>query len=500
MQTFAVTTDTRRAFTRRASRALRLAHRWLGIAGALFFVMWFCSGLVMTQVGFPSLDDAERLHGLSLLEPDAVMTPPDEAMRVAGLHAFPRRMWLETLVHDDGRALPVWRMVTAEGVCHAVCAISGTRLAPVSAAHAEVIARVFSGVPSARSIDTVERDQWTVGAALDRQRPFHRIAVGDAAGTELYVSARSGEVVRDTSRRERTWNWLGAVPHWFYFTALREQSAVWRQALLWVSGLGCLSALSGLTLGLLHLRGRAPALPLRGWMKMHYVAGLAGGAFVLAWIASGWLSMSPGDWLRNTPPGKAAMARYAGSVAPAFPWPDDSRALTSLVGDARWKEAHLYWLDGHPRMTLVAADGHRQAFDMPGLGQPDVTEQHAETVAHALLPDARITAIERLAREDAYWYGRRDARELPVWRVKLEDDAATWLHIDALDGRLLGTLDREARLRRWLFNAPHSFELPALADAAALRHTLMWALALPGLAVAASAVVIGWRRLRARPR
>jgi hypothetical protein len=79
--------------------------------------------------------------------------------------------------------------------------------------------------------------------------------------------------------------------------------------------------------------------------------------------------------------------------------------------------------------------------------------------------------------------------------VELADAAETWLHFDARDGRLLGSLDRSARARRWLFNAPHSLELPAFADSPLLRNVLLWSLALPGLAVSISALVIGWRRL-----
>lgn len=487
------------ALARRLPGALASVHRWLGIAGCLLFVMWFGSGLVMSVVGFPALSDAERLQGLGALDAAQIRVSPTAALQAAGVHSFPRRLWLEALPREDGSSEPVWRMTMADGGRHAISARSGARVTAIDVARAEAIARAFSGQPGARHVGIVERDQWTVLATLDRQRPFHRIALDDEAGTELYVSARSGEVVRDSTQRERFWNWLGAVPHWFYFTPLREQSVLWRQTLLWVSGICCISALSGLLLGVLRLRRRAPLSPFSGWMKLHHLAGLGGGLFVLAWMVSGWLSMSPGDWLRNTPPGNAAMARYTGSVAAAFPWPHDAQALVPLFAEADWKDVQLYWVRGQARMTLTAGNGFRRSVDMPDLGHPDVTEHHAEAVSRALIPDARLAAIERLIHEDAWWYARRDAKELPVWRVKLEDDAETWVHIDALDGRMLGTLDRDARLRRWLFNAPHSFELPALAGRPALRYALLWLAALAGLTLSVSAVVIAARRLT-RPR
>lgn len=94
-------------------------------------------------------------------------------------------------------------MTMADGGRHAISARSGARVTAIDVARAEAIARAFSGQPGARHVGIVERDQWTVLATLDRQRPFHRIALDDEAGTELYVSARSGEVVRDSTQRER---------------------------------------------------------------------------------------------------------------------------------------------------------------------------------------------------------------------------------------------------------------------------------------------------------
>ncbi len=481
-----------------ALHALRLLHRWLGIAGAAFFVMWFGSGLVMTQIGFPSLSEAEHLRGLAPLALAEVVTTPDAALHSAGLNAFPRRMWLESLVREDGVARPVWRIVAGDGSHHTICAVTGARLDAVTPAQATRIAQAFAREPQARWTGTLERDQWTVPAALERQRPFHHIDIGDAAGTELYVSARTGEVVRDTRRRERIWNWFGAVPHWFYFQALREQSAIWRQSLLWVSGLCCLSALSGLMLGIIRLRLLRPGriTPFRGWMKLHHVAGLTGGLFIVTWIVSGWLSMSPAGWLRNTPPDAAAMARLAAPPDNPFPWPVERAALRECLGDTQWKEAQIYWLAGQARMTVVGAhEGEHQTFDLPSLRPASVSRQDVEAAARALFPDATPAAVTLLTREDRYWYSRRDTRELPVWRVELADAAETWLHFDARDGRLLGSLDRSARARRWLFNAPHSLELPAFADSPLLRDALLWALALPGFAVSISALVIGWRRL-----
>lgn len=59
-------------------------------------------------------------------------------------------------------------------------------------------------------------DVWTHSRGLDADRPLHLVELGDADKTWLYLSGRTGEVVRHASLQERYWNWLGAWLHWLY--------------------------------------------------------------------------------------------------------------------------------------------------------------------------------------------------------------------------------------------------------------------------------------------
>lgn len=43
-------------------------HKWLGVVLALFFLMWFASGVVLYYVPFPNLTQTERLAGLAPLQ------------------------------------------------------------------------------------------------------------------------------------------------------------------------------------------------------------------------------------------------------------------------------------------------------------------------------------------------------------------------------------------------------------------------------------------------
>src|SRR5436190_984531 len=78
------------------------------------------------------------------------------------------------------------------------------------------------GATQATFAELAAYDQWTVSNGLDPHRPLYRIALNDGARTELYVSSVTGEVVRDTTRSERAWNYAGSVLHWIYPTVLRR--------------------------------------------------------------------------------------------------------------------------------------------------------------------------------------------------------------------------------------------------------------------------------------
>ena len=111
--------------------------------------------------------------------------------------------------------------------------------------------------------ETIERpDQWTLGQS--RQMPLHKFNIDDPLGTEVYVSARLGEVTMMTTRRSRTLAWLGTIPHWFYFAALRDNQPLWYQIVVWTSGLGCVLALLGLILGVTQYRWSRPRTSING--------------------------------------------------------------------------------------------------------------------------------------------------------------------------------------------------------------------------------------------
>ena len=481
-----------RTLLKRGKRWLYLGHRWLGIVTCLLFVTWFVSGLVMMYVGFPSLTETERRGGLPRLAWDQVAATPSEALQVAGQSRFPRDLRLMMLDQE-----PVYRIVGWDGGQVTVSATDRRLITGIDVAQALTVSRHDRRAVRPLHLGEVGRDQWSVTARYNPLRPFHLIALGDPSDTRLYVSARTGQIVLDTNAQERFWNWFGAIPHWIYLTPLRAQAELWRDVVLWVSGIAIIGALTGLWVGLLRVRLRrryasGSISPYRGWAAWHHLAGLVGGLTVLTFVASGWLSMNPNRWFGPRATSQAMLERYAGITAPR--WDLDLAAVrTTACPDLI--EAKFNWLGAEPQAVLSCQGGSTSACCTPTVQPASLALSSLATAAQQLLPDAPIREAELLTEEDAYWYSHHHQRRLPALRVKFADPDATWFHIDPATGEVLNQADRSSRTYRWLFNALHSFDFRFLLQWRPAWDAVLWLLSAAGLIISVSGAVIGWRRL-----
>src|SRR6202020_3172196 len=167
-------------------RILVLLHRWLGIGFCLLFAMWFASGIVMHFVPFPSLTEAERFAGLLPIDLSQVRHGPDEAASASDA-SNARRVGL--VQRPDG---PVYVIAgPAEFVAFHASDLSdaSVKLEPLALAIAQEHARQ-RGLDVSRAVlaGVADYDQWSVPNSFDKHRPLYRVALNDAAGTELYVS------------------------------------------------------------------------------------------------------------------------------------------------------------------------------------------------------------------------------------------------------------------------------------------------------------------------
>lgn len=468
---------------------LYLTHRWIGIVTCLFFAMWFISGVVMMYVAFPSLSDKERLAALPEIAWEKAKLSPDDAMKAAGHTRYPRELRLVMLADE-----PVYRSMDWNGKRQTISAIDGRAIAEISEPQALAIAAKHPASQSPHLEEMIDRDQWSVVARYDPLRPFYLIHLGDAAGTKLYVSSRSGDIALDTNRTERVWNWLGSIPHWLYPTVLRQDGAMWRQVVMWSSGICLVVGITGIWVGILRMRikrryANGNITPYRGWMAWHHITGLIAGLFILTWMFSGWLSVNPGNFFADRNTAREMLQRYGGHDAATI-------AAKLPIAHPAAVEARFVWVDGMPLMITNSRSGKRTVQNAASGAAAVLPQDRLWNAAANMLPTAQMTAREVLSDYDSYWYAHHHDRKLPVLRAVFNDDAQTWVHISPATGDILGHVDSSRRTYRWMFSALHSLDFQLLLKYRPAWDIVVILLSIIGTIVSVSGVVVGWRYLK----
>src|SRR5215471_3367157 len=278
-----------------AKKSLIFLHRWLGVALCLLFLLWFPSGIVMMYWDYPSVRAEDRLERAPALDPGTIRLSPAEAYAKLEARQSPPQIRLNTF---DGR--PVYRFRAGRGE-RLIYADTGEEQMVASPEMIQRAASAWTGQPAANAtvVQVDEVDQWTLQGGIRGLLPLWKYTW--PGGQQAYVSGVSGEVVQYTTRSSRLWAYLGAIPHWLYFTPLRKNGPQWSQFVIWSSGIGTASALLGIAIGIWMLSaskryrysGVPTSIPYRGQKRWHTILGLVFGVAAATWAFSGMLSMDP---------------------------------------------------------------------------------------------------------------------------------------------------------------------------------------------------------------
>jgi uncharacterized iron-regulated membrane protein len=514
-------------------KLLILAHRYLGIALSLLAVLWFATGIVMMYAGgMPQLTAQMRRDRLPDLDLSRVRLSPAEAVAEAisttDSSAFDRDGRPTRRLTGGGRILlltvmdrPAYRVGGAT-----VFADTGEVRSEASRADALTIASRFVRVPEARVTyvrTLTSTDQWTLGQ--NRALPLHKFQVDDGDATEVYVQQQTGEITVMTTRRSRMLAWIGTIPHWMYFTALRNNHKVWFRFMVSTSAVLCVVAMLGLILSVTQFRKTRPfrlarAIPYSGWMRWHYVSGAIFGVFTLTWAFSGLLSMEPFEWTEAAgvavprdvfTGGLINLSKFAAPDAATWSRVLNGRAIKEVEFE-RIQDEHYYIVRQAPVVRAGAQPAERlhQPYSVVGSVERDRVLLAADTLEvrrepfsteslvarlKAALPDVPIVETTSLSDYDSYYYSRGRQTPLPVVRVKFGDPAQTWFYIDPETSQIVSSLHRLNRVERWLYNGLHSLDFPFWYDKRPLWDVGMIVLLLGGLASSGLGLFLGFRRV-----
>lgn len=300
---------------------------------------------------------------------------------------------------------------------------------------------------------TIERDQWTVAGGYDRHRPLYRFAIDDDIATEVYVSGTTGEVVLKTTGNDRFWNWMGSVIHWIYPMWLRSHVQAWSQLVIWLSIVATFLTLTGLYAGIDRLR-RAGRSSYRGWLLWHHYLGLVFGIFMLAWIVSGLLSMTPFGALsgrdfsseRDNIRGRKMTLDHVISnlylINQQLIPPDTVRLTASeFAGEFAW----IAWNSAEQSVRLGNT----------------ITTTQLSMQANFARPLKPILSMGTITESDNYYYSHHRDRRFPVFRIVYQDGER--LYLDKVSGDLVSGIDADRRWSRWLFHGLHRGDFAAWA-------------------------------------
>ena len=454
--------------------------------------MWFASGAVLHFVTFPSLSRADQHAGSEAIDLSRVFLDPSDALARAPLANDLR------LLSVAGQ--PVYVAEQPKGTWLRIAGDTGEVLPPFSAAVAATVAERFSRASAARVSGPIEYDQWIVHQRFDPYRPFYRVRLNDDANTDLYVSARTGEVLQRTRFSERAWNWSGAVIHWIYFTPLRKSYSAWNQVVWWVSLLALLSSAVGTWLGFVRLAsnraaGRKGLSPFRGWMRWHHVIGLFASVIVVTWMLSGWLSMDHGRLFSRGETTATHTLQMRGMSVGAVA---HAATLESLREVAPASEITFNAVAGRPFITVYGPMGRDARILF--LDQPPAR-------IFASLPDSLLLSgvdhlwpgqVAAISRPDTYDDVYRLAESTPgsAAGFRVIGNPTLRIYVDRYSGRFLTVMDPSRRSYAWIYYALHTFQFPGLIEHPEIRTVLVLALLVLGFTASTTGVVLSVKRLR----
>lgn len=469
-------------------------HRILGVLLCLLFFMWFASGIVMIYHSFPRASQEYKLQRQAALRA-ADLLPMDSLMSM-----FPDTASLQSASVEMRFDRPAISM-RGKGVPPALYMDDFGPVEKFDEAVRLKTLQLWCSSPILK-IDTLEKvDQWIPFGGYNKEMPIYKYYFADDESHQLYMSSKDGRVLQFTDKESRFWAWVGAIPHWVYFTSLRQHQTLWIEFVKWAAGIGCIMCLLGFALAFIDWRkqkgkGFFHSPYQKRWYKWHFVSGVVFGLFAITFAFSGLMSLRDiPDWMKKAP--KTEKRRGGGmfpsrmnSMLPLDAYKLDYRqvvAASDSVKSITWSSWNRY-----PYYTVRYSHSSVRidASDTTQIKPFVLTEEMIRKDVARQLGDSVQWKMDLLTTEDQDYYGRKKERvPLPVYRIIVDDDMHTRMYYNPTTLRKR-TVDDDGRTRRFLYSGLHSLNIKFLTDRPVLWNIVMYTLMLGGTFLSLTGIVV----------
>jgi PepSY-associated TM region len=474
-----------------------VSHRWTGAAFCLLFSWWFISGVFIMYCDYPEVKRADRLARAEALDASRIRLSAREAW---GRLQSPGAPDSVRLAMFDRRPAYWFRLGRARLAVYADNGETQRNFPPDINLRT---AAAFAGEPAemAKVEAVTQPDQWTVGGIYRRGARLTKYSWPD--GRQAYVSGATGEVVQYTTRAIRLGAWLGPIPHWLYFTALRQNGRLWSKIVIWLSGAATLVAVLGLIAGLTmyspskryRFEGSATSNPYAGTKRLHMTLGLFFGLLACTWAFSGMLSMDP--FPQSGSGGSEFPEAFSGEPFDFEPF-DEREVQNALAQVAGLKVKDLEFLNVGGKAFYLATQDERNSrvIPMDGEARSELDRAWLVDVVNKASRPQGLDGAEFITAYDAYYLDRRRELPLPVLRVRLNDASQSIFYVDPRTARIVGGYDKSQWAERWAYHGLHSMNLPWLYRNRPAWDLVVLTLMLGGAALSVTSVVIGAQFVR----
>lgn len=228
---------------------------------------------------------------------------------------------------------------------------------------------------------------------------------------------------------------------------------------------------------------------LKALIVTHRYVGVVLGALMTVWCLSGFVMMYQ-PW-----PGTTTTERQA-ALEPL----DLSRCCTPLPisDDTPVGAARIEMLSGEPVLRMTGADGPETyslatGDELDTLNESVIRATAAAWAAGQKIP-AKVAAIETIRVDQ--WSVQGARRWQPLWRVKFDDAASSWIYVDGRTGEIVQDVNAHERFWNWLGAIPHWLYPTLLRENVPLWNDIVvWSAAI-GCFLVITGLVIGFIRLR----